>query len=465
MPKIKISKILLDEAKDDWRNSYINDKAILLEYLNGNKGVQNGGSLRVSGKRALGGFLSILLTVVIIFVAYIIIYGSYKKYVEKNPDYIDLNLLEVIKKSFMDFFKNIYNLFGSLVALFGVKSVEEKPTIVQKTEVYNLGKNHYTYEEATKACSVLGGRLATRAEVQAAYNSGAEWCNYGWSAGGEALYPTQEKTHRMLKRAGRDGECGVPGVNGGIMADKSMKLGVNCYGVKPTPEDDNLLNVDCSDPKVVQLLDTVTGQYGIKYTCDKDKPAADLSMSGLMANLMPHNNYTWSKDSRKNKLYIGNNSLSRNAMSYEQRLKSGTTGTSNEEQVQDVEGFGFPMMERMEGTKISSNVLSAALREIEKYLKTGIHTDVLNKLKPNKNGIYDEEKAKNHIVNIALNKIMHIFKNAGIPIKGNSTRNGVIDKAIREHKLFELKRNIDYILTPAGINRIYLTFLRNKSKK
>ena len=99
------------------------------------------------------------------------------------------------------------------------------------------------------------GRLATREEVKGAYNKGAEWCNYGTVNNGEALFPTQEKTYRMLKKAGREKECGVPGINGGYFPDKDMKLGANCYGVKPSPDSDNLLDIDCNNPKVTQLLD------------------------------------------------------------------------------------------------------------------------------------------------------------------------------------------------------------------
>ena len=118
-----------------------------------------------------------------------------------------------------------------------------------------------------------------------------------------------------MKKAGRDGECGVPGVNGGNFKNKDMKLGANCYGIKPKPNDDNILNVNCSDPKVVQLLDITTGQYGIKYSCVPESgPSADLSLNSVMRNINPHNNYTWSKKSKTNNLYVGNNSLSRNGL-------------------------------------------------------------------------------------------------------------------------------------------------------
>jgi hypothetical protein len=61
-------------------------------------------------------------------------------------------------------------------------------------------------------------RLASLEQVIEAYNSGAEWCGYGWTAGGMALYPTQKKTWEELQREvdpGKRTACGRPGVNGG----------------------------------------------------------------------------------------------------------------------------------------------------------------------------------------------------------------------------------------------------------
>lgn len=444
MPRIRISKSSLREATGDWRNAYNNDKLKILEFLKNN---QSGGANTTTGAalRLTGFFVRLVIIILIIFTVYLIVYGSYKKYVEKNEEYRDLDPVAVLKKSLMDFFENIKSAFISLGKIVGIE--EEKPVILKASEVYNLGDNHYTYEEAKQACSMLGARLATRAEVKGAYNKGAEWCNYGWSEGGEALYPTQEKTVRMLKRAGREGECGVPGVNGGHFYDKETKFGANCYGVKPSPNSDNILNVDCSDPKVVQLLDTATGQYGIKYNCKVDgRVEPKMDMNTLTSNIMPFNNYTWGEDSSSNRLYIGDNSLARNGLGVKHRMKS--------------EGFAGGRETFSGKNEIDKTVLTRALCEIRAYLEG---RPVCSRKMPTETLASDIRKIarsenpteeKQQIVNIALNKIMQIFKSHKIPLD-----NKKIDAAINHYDdimIHKHKREIDYKLTPFGINAIYL---------
>ncbi len=76
--------------------------------------------------------------------------------------------------------------------------------------------------------------MATYEQVEDAYNKGGEWCNYGWSEGQMALFPTQQKTFDKLQTIeGHEHDCGRPGVNGGYIANPEMKFGVNCYGYKP----------------------------------------------------------------------------------------------------------------------------------------------------------------------------------------------------------------------------------------
>lgn len=50
-----------------------------------------------------------------------------------------------------------------------------------------------------------------------------------------ALFPIQNKYYQELQNGPESHrkDCGVPGVNGGYFKDKTMKLGVNCYGYKP----------------------------------------------------------------------------------------------------------------------------------------------------------------------------------------------------------------------------------------
>jgi hypothetical protein len=102
-------------------------------------------------------------------------------------------------------------------------------------EVFHVDNNRFTYDEAPAACAAFGGNLATLEQINDAYNSGAEWCGYGWSAGGLALFPTQRGTWEALQQEPSPAKrtaCGKVGVNGGYF-DPSYKFGVNCYGYKP----------------------------------------------------------------------------------------------------------------------------------------------------------------------------------------------------------------------------------------
>ena len=102
-------------------------------------------------------------------------------------------------------------------------------------EVFYVSDNKFTYEDAPFVCKAYGAELATYTQIEQAYNMGAEWCGYGWSEGGLALFPTQEAS--WIARASNPDpakreQCGRPGVNGGYF-DPNLKFGVNCYGVKP----------------------------------------------------------------------------------------------------------------------------------------------------------------------------------------------------------------------------------------
>jgi len=106
---------------------------------------------------------------------------------------------------------------------------------IEKKEVFYISGNNYTYDEAAAVCAAYNGDLATQDQVQEAYSGGAEWCGYGWTQGGMALFPTQQATWELLQQEGPDKNrtaCGRPGVNGGYF-DPKTKFGVNCYGVKP----------------------------------------------------------------------------------------------------------------------------------------------------------------------------------------------------------------------------------------
>lgn len=106
-----------------------------------------------------------------------------------------------------------------------------------RPQVFNIARNIYNYHEAEPLCKAFGAELATYEQVKESYDRGADWCNYGWSKGQLALYPTQQETYDKLQHEGRTEEerdsCGVPGVNGGYFPNPDQKFGVNCYGIRP----------------------------------------------------------------------------------------------------------------------------------------------------------------------------------------------------------------------------------------
>jgi hypothetical protein len=104
-----------------------------------------------------------------------------------------------------------------------------------RQEVFNISKNSYTYYDAEPLCKALGAELATYDQVKAAYEGGADWCNYGWTKGQMAVYPTQKDTWENLQNGDPDQRdaCGRPGLNGGFFDNPELRFGVNCYGIKP----------------------------------------------------------------------------------------------------------------------------------------------------------------------------------------------------------------------------------------
>lgn len=114
-------------------------------------------------------------------------------------------------------------------------SIIPEPKSLEKKEVFNVGGNEFTYDEAAAVCAAYDSDLATYDQVNDAYSSGAEWCGYGWTQGGMALFPTQQATWELLQQetdTTKRTACGRPGINGGYFNPQN-KFGVNCYGVKP----------------------------------------------------------------------------------------------------------------------------------------------------------------------------------------------------------------------------------------
>jgi len=139
----------------------------------------------------------------------------------------------------------------------GFPSPQPLPEIKFRKQVFNIPGNYYSYDNAKALCQAYGAQLANYSQVEKAYNGGGEWCNYGWSDGQMALFPTQKSTFNTLQGIpGHEHDCGRPGINGGYMANPNLKFGVNCYGNKPriTEEEEELLKTMPRYPETQQDL-------------------------------------------------------------------------------------------------------------------------------------------------------------------------------------------------------------------
>jgi hypothetical protein len=144
-------------------------------------------------------------------------------------------------------------------------SASQSDEVEPVEEVFHVRANKYTYDDAEAVCKALDAKLATHEQLIEAQAKGANWCSYGWvkSSDGKsrAFYPIQPEFWYNIQNnnsCGLKDKCGKPGINGGSF-DKDVLLGVNCYGVKraPTDEEKELTNTLCSgdletDEKVAQ---------------------------------------------------------------------------------------------------------------------------------------------------------------------------------------------------------------------
>lgn len=159
------------------------------------------------------------------------------------------------------------------------------PQILMKKQVFNIPENDLVYPDAKALCSAYGARLATYEEIENAYKDGAEWCNYGWSEGQMALFPTQQNTFDKLQEIeGHENDCGRPGINGGYMANPALKFGANCYGYKPrmTKEEEEIM---ATKPIYPKTLKDQAMENRVKYWKDKLKEIL----------VSPFNQSTWSR--------------------------------------------------------------------------------------------------------------------------------------------------------------------------
>jgi len=133
-------------------------------------------------------------------------------------------------------------------------------------KVFHIPNQIFEYSDADKVCKSLTidskGTLATVEQLKDAWeNDKANWCSYGWTKGGYALYPVQpEFFNRIQNQEKCKYNCGnSPGVTGGkILLDKNTennknKFGINCYGKLKNEEIDinkgKEYSIPCEDPK------------------------------------------------------------------------------------------------------------------------------------------------------------------------------------------------------------------------
>jgi hypothetical protein len=140
----------------------------------------------------------------------------------------------------------------------GISKVVDK-ILPPAKEVFSVSKNNYSYYDAAPLCKALGAELATYEQVKQAWQSGADWCNYGWVKGQMAVFPTQKSSYEDLQEgpAEQRGACGKPGVNGGFFDNPELKFGVTCVGKRPSQSqhDANAIAAGSTRPLTVSGLE------------------------------------------------------------------------------------------------------------------------------------------------------------------------------------------------------------------
>jgi len=233
---------------------------------------------------------TLIIILIIAFIILIItVYTIYKNRVlnielkEKNKN---------IKKTIHQLFKDIYSFLKKIInkisyVLFGKNIITDTETEIYETEdeeknesaddtllnkivkkeVFNISDNIFTFKEAEDVCKSFDSELASKEQLEMALENGANWCNYGWSKNGLALYPIQEGYYQKLKQSNshKKNQCGYPGLNGGKL-NPNLKLGVNCYGEKPT---DNIVkNKECNISKKKKI--NSDDLFINKFNCSND---------------------------------------------------------------------------------------------------------------------------------------------------------------------------------------------------
>ncbi len=222
-------------------------------------------------------------------------------------------------KSFSDTIKSIFGLeeskpntstpppikdTKSVIPVKPVIKVPEQSILKQnkQKEVYNIDNNEFTYSEAPLVCKAFNSELATYDQLNQEFKKGANWCNYGWTQNQLALYPTQQSFYEELQKGPVKNRtsCGNPGINGGYFANKDLKFGVNCYGIKPEADPGKLITLED------QADDKTKSKAGLPT--ESDKKVSDIKAKFATGDLdiRPFSNEKWSAYSFKKSIYVIN---------------------------------------------------------------------------------------------------------------------------------------------------------------
>ncbi len=149
-------------------------------------------------------------------------------------------------------------------------------------EVFNISKNTFTYYDAEPLCKALGAELATYDQVKEAWTKGADWCNYGWTKGQMAVYPTSKETYEALQKGTPEQQlsCGRPGLNGGYFDNPELLYGVNCYGPKPPKSQHDQTEAAIATPVSPEAYEF-------------DKKVAQFKAQSQTIGILPFNKKTW----------------------------------------------------------------------------------------------------------------------------------------------------------------------------
>ena len=252
-------------------------------------------------------FLKDEKSIVMFALVLIIILGliSYNLYFSSNMD------ITGTEYDCFDTVRNIFNMIPIIgeVANMVEKSVDvvhkqverivdEVPKITKRKEVFNIDNNDFTFEQAGLVCNAYNSELATYDQMISAHNKGANWCNYGWSAGGLALFPTQKKVYDELQEGDEKyrKSCGKPGINGGKFENNDHKFGRNCYGYRPGPNKNKIVYNSTDYPIPEMQKDANLKQEKLDELKRQIK-------NGVI-ELRPFSNKKWSKYSYKNSSYM-----------------------------------------------------------------------------------------------------------------------------------------------------------------